>query len=308
METGGEKRVLIIGMVCLDIVSVCDEYPEEDTDRRVLDYYWQRGGNAATTSTVLAMLGDRSEFMGAMATDMESNFLRDNLKSYGVTFDHIKVCGQEVSTPVSIVITNQSNGSRTILHAAKNLPEVEISDFKAIDLSEYKWIHFEGRPYADNIRLMILCIVQYNDQAVEKDRIKISLELEKPGRPELDHLIIHADVVFISKEKADVERLFSKEDVVRTYIKKCKAGAAVICAWGEQGAAALSTDGLLCNSPVFPPEKLVETLGAGDTFNAAVIFALCRDQTLQDAITLGCRVAGAKCGMKGNTGLKDITF
>lgn len=36
----------------------------------------------------------------------------------------------------------------------------------------------------------------------------------------------------------------------------------------------MGPDGELVHSDAFPPETLVDTLGAGDTFNAAVIFAL----------------------------------
>lgn len=36
----------------------------------------------------------------------------------------------------------------------------------------------------------------------------------------------------------------------------------------------MGPDGQLVHSDAFPPETLVDTLGAGDTFNAAVIFAL----------------------------------
>ncbi|XP_021349864.1 ketohexokinase-like [Mizuhopecten yessoensis] len=252
------------------------------------------------------MLGERSEFMGAMATDLESDFLRENLKRYGVRFDNAMVCEPESRTPVSMVIINQSNGSRTILHCANNLPEVTFSHFQTLDLSQYKWIHIEARPAVQAYDQIMLRVVQYNETAV--DKIKVSLELEKPARPELDTLIRYADVVFISKEKAAEDRLCSKEDAVRAYIKKCKAGAVVVCAWGDEGAAALTGDGLLCTSPVFPPDTLVDTLGAGDTFNAATVFALCQGQSVQEAISLGCKVAGTKCGMKGNNGLRDIIW
>lgn len=50
--------------------------------------------------------------------------------------------------------------------------------------------------------------------------------------------------------------------------------ATLICAWAEEGADALGPNGELVHSDAFPPETLVDTLGAGDTFNAAVIFAL----------------------------------
>ena len=72
----------------------------------------------------------------------------------------------------------------------------------------------------------------------------------------------------------------------------------------------MTTNGDTFSSPAFPPEKVIDTLGAGDTFNAATIFALGQGQSLPKAITFGCRIAGAKCGMKGNLGLRylDLNF
>lgn len=50
--------------------------------------------------------------------------------------------------------------------------------------------------------------------------------------------------------------------------------ATLICAWAEKGADATGPDGTLIHSDAFPPERLVDTLGAGDTFNASVIYTL----------------------------------
>lgn len=80
----------------------------------------------------------------------------------------------------------------------------------------------------------------------------------------------------------------------------------VICAWGEDGAAAKTQSCETVTSPIFPPSVIVDTLGAGDSFNAATIYALCAGKTIASAITFGCKVAGAKCGMKGHQGLKGL--
>ncbi|KAG8007215.1 Ketohexokinase [Nibea albiflora] len=56
---------------------------------------------------------------------------------------------------------------------------------------------------------------------------------------------------------------------------------------------------MIVHSDAFPPKNLVDTLGAGDTFNAAVIYTLSNGGSLQDALTFGCRVAGRKCGFHG---------
>eukprot|EP00079_Xenopus_tropicalis_P020004 XP_012810413.1 PREDICTED: ketohexokinase-like [Xenopus tropicalis] len=63
----GEKGILCIGLVCLDIISVVDKYPEEDSDSRCLSQRWQRGGNASNSCTILALLGAPCAFMGSLA-------------------------------------------------------------------------------------------------------------------------------------------------------------------------------------------------------------------------------------------------
>lgn len=57
--------------------------------------------------------------------------------------------------------------------------------------------------------------------------------------------------------------------------------AILICAWAEKGADALGPDGVIIHSDAFPPESLVDTLGAGDTFNAAVIYTLSKGKTFK---------------------------
>lgn len=62
--------------------------------------------------------------------------------------------------------------------------------------------------------------------------------------------------------------------LTRLSLTRLSFRAVLICAWAEKGADALGPDGVLVHSDAFPPEKLVDTLGAGDTFNAGVIFML----------------------------------
>lgn len=107
---------------------------------------------------------------------------------------------------------------------------------------------------------------------------------------------------------------------------------------------ARAPDGNIVQSPAFPPKRIIDTLGAGDTFNAATIYYLNKkkisfknskngsDDTvaseiqqnyniesseksqtefinhdvLQEAITFGCKIAGAKIGLRGFDGLSNV--
>ncbi|KAK9412293.1 ketohexokinase [Crotalus adamanteus] len=297
-----EKRILCIGLVCLDIISVVDNYPEEDSDTRCLSQRWQRGGNASNTCTVLALLGAPCAFMGSLAPGHAANFyfVRDDFQRYEVDLTHVAL-HLACSLPISTVISNSATGTRTILHAASNLPDVTAADFEKVDLSQYKWIHWEGRNASEQVK-MLQQVEKYNQACPPSERVTTSLEVEKT-RPELYQLFSYGDVVFVSKDVAKTFGFYSAPEAVKGLYGRLKPGATLVCAWAEYGADAMGPDGLLVHSDAVSPETVVDTLGAGDTFNAAVILALSKGKALPAALTYGCQVAGRKCGVHGYDGI-----
>lgn len=76
--------------------------------------------------------------------------------------------------------------------------------------------------------------------------------------------------------------------------------AKLICAWGCEGAIGIDneTDAFFVMTAK-PPIKVVDSLGAGDSFIASTIHSLANGDSLKDAIDFGCRIAGAKIGFHG---------
>ncbi|KAK7921808.1 hypothetical protein WMY93_008710 [Mugilogobius chulae] len=269
-----EKRILCVGLVCLDIINVVDQFPLEDTDTRCVSQRWQRGGNASNSCSVLSLLGAKPAFMGSISPGPVSDFILEDFRKFHIDVSLVTEHAQCV-VPASIVIGNRRNGSRTILHMNRNLPDVSLEDFSKVDLRRFHWIHFEGRNAAEQARMIQQVELWNKSVSEEKKKITVSVEIEKV-REELYQLFNMADVVFVSKDVAQSLGFESARAAVTGLYPRVRPGSALICAWAELGADA-NKDGVLFHSPAFPPEKLLDTLGAGDTFNASVIFKLSQD-------------------------------
>ena len=309
-----DQRVIFAGLVCVDIINVVQKFPTEDQGHRCLDCLWQRGGNASNSASVFSLLGGNAEFFGTLAGDENSrdmSSLKQDFEKLKVNIERCVVI-PETFCPTSIVILSKESGTRTVLHTNKDLRELQLSDFQSqIDLSPgtVGWVHFEGRDNAEEIAKMINFINHYNETASPSRKITVSLEAEKlrlaPGLEKYDMWKL-PDVMFVSKDFAMSQGYHDMRSAAEGFHGRVKSGAVLICAWGDEGAAAMSAETGLVTSPVFAPERVVDTCGAGDTFNAATINALSKGKGLEDAIRYGCQVAGFKCGVQGYGGIESF--
>jgi len=302
METDS-KKVLCVGLCCLDIVMVCESYPKEDSDQRCLSHQWQRGGNASNNATIFAEFEVPCEILGTMSTDIGGQFMKNDFSLHNISCENCHFY-DDFESPTSVVWINSQNGSRTIVHSNKDMPEITFEDFKVLNLENYSWIHFECRPNYENIKTIIEHIRTWNSNEAN-NQIRISIEIEKPKTESLEMLGL-GDVVFISKDFAVACGYSDMTSAVEVLCHELRPGGVLICAWGDNGACAKTYDGPVHISKAYQPSQIVYTLGAGDTFVAATIISLMKGEKLCDAIHIGCKVAGTKCSMHDTQGLADL--
>jgi len=281
------SHILAIGIATLDIINTVATYPTEDSEVRALSQQIRRGGNATNTLVILSQLGHQCSWGGVWVDEPDGQKILADLVYYKID---IRYCHRfsKGKMPTSYIIINQANGSRTIVHY-RNLPEFSLSDFQQIELSQFDWLHFEGRHISDTLLML---------QQIKRNGVNIttSIEIEKP-RANITQLFPYADVLLFSKNYAQSQAYQNAPDflmAMRTQVQS----ALLICAWGEQGGYALDKDNQLLHSPAITG-KIVDTLGAGDTFNAGIIHNLCQQKTLAYALQQACQLAGQKCMQQG---------
>lgn len=283
-------RILAIGIATIDIINRVSRYPAEDDEVRALSQQRVRGGNASNSLVVLSQLGHQCHWAGVLINEPDAAVVENDLTHHQVDYRHCLRLDQG-KMPTSYISLSEESGSRTIVHH-RDCPELPFAHFKNLAVSDFDWIHFEGRNI-DELGQMLHWLRQHYPE------IPCSLEVEKP-RPGIEALFRLPDVLMFSRPYAQSRGFAGAE----AFLRAQSAPGLMSCGWGEQGAWLRQNDEII-HSPAFPPPRVLDTLGAGDTFNAGLISALVNEQSPQQALESACRLAGRKCGRHGFDNLSD---
>ena len=286
------SHILLTGIVTLDIINYLDSYPKEDSEVRATSQQIRRGGNASNTATVLSQLGHDCLLAATLSNDSSAQWLRKDL-----TDKHIKLQPSNElaghTTPTSYITLNTENGSRSIIHY-RDLPELTFHQFDEINLEKTNWFHFEGRNINETLKMM------KKSRSYNK---RVSLELEK-DRDDIETLIPLADIICFSRSFAKSNNYTRADDCLNHY-SSIYPNKLLICTWGAKGAFAKHNN-LEYFSPAFHSTQAIDTIGAGDTFNAGFIHAQLKNLSTQDSLTYACKLSGLKCSQSGFTNLEEF--
>jgi ketohexokinase len=287
-----KRRILGVGIATLDLINEVDRYPPEDAEVRAIAQRRTRGGNATNSLAVLAQLGHRCHWRGTLADDAASEDILEALAREGIDTSGARRL-PNTTTPTSYITLSRANGSRTIVHY-RDLPELDAEGFASVPLEDFDWVHFEGR-HPQETQQMLRHVRR------ERPAALLSVELEKP-RPGIEALLDGPHLLLASRAYALATGFEDPECFLRDLMARTTADLGVV-GWGAQGATYLARSGSARHVPAYPPVRVMDTLGAGDCLNAAVIDGWLRGLDPQTTLTRAVRLAGFKCGRHGLDGL-----
>ncbi|RKT43801.1 ketohexokinase [Thiocapsa rosea] len=280
--------VLGVGIAVLDLVYEVAVYPAEDDEVRALAMRRVRGGNVTNSLAVLSQLGHDCRWVGILGDDPAADLILADLADQGIhAREAMRVPGG--TTPTSSILLSRGGGSRTIVHF-RDLPELSADDFGRVSLDGLAWVHFEGRNPLETARM----IRRVREEAPD---VPISVELEK-SRPGIEALLHGPQLLLASRAFARAGGREDPGDFLEDLLVRSDARLCVV-AWGADGAAFLARGGQVQRVPAYVPTRVVDTLGAGDVFNAGVIHGLLQGRPAAEAVVQAVKLAGLKCGHPG---------
>ncbi|WP_024329088.1 PfkB family carbohydrate kinase [Thioalkalivibrio sp. ALR17-21] len=292
-------RILMTGIVTLDHVLDVDTYPAEDAEVRADASRTRPGGNAANTAALLAQFGHRPELAAVVAEGAAGDDLIRRLRERRIHDRHL--VRRPGATPTSHILRARDTGSRTIVHH-RDLPELAVEDLNGVAWEEYDWLHFEGR----NPEVLARVLATVRDCVYDAP---VSLELEKP-RDGLEACIPFADILMVSRDwaRARAERTGAGGDTAATCEAALRAlmeehPEAIITVTGGPAGAWIGFRGRVEHCAPTPGLTVIDSVGAGDAFNAGLIDAIASGEPPERALVAAVRLAERKLAQDGFDGL-----
>lgn len=302
-----------VGACYLDTILCVPRYPAEDEKLRATSLSTRRGGNCPNTLEVLQGLlksvsAPPTLDLISVLPSRESSATKRIQESLGPAVS-LRAClfreGHD-NPPSSYIIRSAATGSRTIVNS-NDLPEMTCDEFRQATQRlnhENAWYHFEGRIPDVTLQCIKYLRASYSD-------IRISVELEKPGRDGLQELVPEADVVFYSKSWAMGNGYNSAEECLEAQAKLAPEAQLLCCTWGDRGSFACEPrTGAFYSAAATNVKKVIDTVGAGDTFIAGIIYGFVaewEEWSMEAKLRFANQLAGFKVAQEGFSGLHDFT-
>ncbi|MCB4379384.1 carbohydrate kinase [Synechococcus sp. MU1644] len=270
------------------------------------------GGAVLNTAVALGRLGERVGLVTGLSSDPFGAMIADHLTASHVSTDH--AVRSDRNTTLAFVHLDQGNATYTFYDdetATRNIQPVDIAAVPAgAEAMFFGGISLCNPPVADS--LLDLALSQPEDRLVMADpNIRPGFVSDHDGyRARLTKLIERADIVKLSDD--DIGWLVPDGDLDAKARAVLDMGPKLLLLTeGGDGATALLSNGTRVRVAA-EKAAVVDTVGAGDTFNAGCLAALRRagalspsdvamldEGTLTDMLTLAARAAAITVSRAG---------
>ncbi len=288
----GKNYVVVFGDLNIDLLLRVDFIPTADIAVAAKELRIDHGGVAGNLSVALSRLGIKARVIGAVGRDVFGSEIISRLKADGVDTRYVKII-EKVPTGIMVVLIVPS-GMRTIIGFRGANAYVSLGDEELrYALQEAIHVHISGYTglNADNGGFMLKLA------RVSKDLgMSVSIDLEGIAihrkdlvdklRGFVDYVMLNGDELKYLSGCEEIEEGLNKLDS----ILKPKV---IFLKLGPRGSVVFYRSKTTKVDPF--KVKAIDSTGAGDAFNAGVIYGLLRGLDPIDAARIGNAMGAYAC-------------
>lgn len=275
-----KNKVLVFGLVGESVFMQTDHFHSSGETITIDNIHKEPGGKGFNQAVTLARLGIKTTFIGVIGNDYK-NICEDFLNGEQLTY-HLEI-KNGMSAYATIITDKNGENEVSVYHGVNKL-------FNRLDVQKYEK-EFIDAAYA-------LIQAELPEEVVD-EVIKLSKKYDvkviinpAPAKPFIKKYL--KDAFLITPNLQEAKTLLSlgeiKVDSLEKMLSKINLSR-VIITLGSNGVIIKEND-KITHLSALKIKKVVDTTGAGDVFNGALITSLMRDNNLIEACKFAVKVSG----------------
>lgn len=277
------KDIYVIGSMSVDLVTQASRLPRKGETILGESFFMTNGGKGANQAVSAARLGARVHMVGCVGDDSFAEMILSNLKDNNVNVSNVESVTHCASGTAHITLAENDN-SIIVVPSANGKVTNTLVDKVIDEMTNDSIILLQNEIPKPVIEHII-------EKAYEKG---ITTVYNPAPFIEIDKALL-TKVSYFTPNETEVKDMFGEgfETLIADYPKQ------MIVTLGDKGATYYDDE--LINIPGIKAE-VVDTTGAGDTFNGALAVALSEDMSLSEALQFANRAASISVGGLGAQG------
>lgn len=289
-------HISVIGSCNMDLMIEADRRPQAGETVMGKRLIVSPGGKGANQAVAAARLGEKVYMIGCVGNDAYGSMMLDTLKENGVNTDYVSVLDNEATGTAHIILAEGDN-SIIVLKGANDKVDKNVVDSAFDIIKTSSLVMLQHEIPMDTIGYII-------DRCYEEG---IPVMLNTAPYMDIPEEWIEK-VTYLTPNEHEAALMFEGMD--RDEILKAHAGK-VIMTVGKEGVVYGDGDDVVHVSGF--TVSVVDTTGAGDTFNGAFAAARCDGLPLKEAVrfanaaaALSVQKIGAQGGMPWRSEVEEM--
>lgn len=305
------KKVLVVGDAVVDLIVSFPRFLDEE--RKNVEYSppcLQGGGTAANSAVALARLGIPTAFMGTVGDDQYGRYVVQDFEREGVGTEHL-IVDPELST-ICVFAFIDERGERYLWGWPRENQAFKELDLRKIDLNAVRnaaWVHSSGMAiiHDTSSRHTILRVLrEAHDSGVPTSfdlnlRVNAGL-LDEDYKKAILEAVQYSTYV-LGSGADEFYYLNPQPDWRESARSLVTSSRTVVARMGKDGSMGMTPGETIVERPF--PVEVVDTVGAGDVYNAGFIAARLAGKSLRESLIWGNAVSSYKVARKGARSTPD---
>jgi ribokinase len=288
--------------ICVDLIVKGDVEPQFNQAEKLVDeYYLEMGGTACIFACQCAKLGLSTIGIGVAGGDLFGELTIRRLKECGVDVNSVRIY-DSLKTGLGVAL-NKGN-DRAILTYIGTIDAVK-PEWIEEKLHLARHLHIAGYYLMSSLKPHWERLTAY----AKSCGLTISLDTNWDPSEQWDGIYkLSPYVDLFMPNDNEVMAITGESDAFRGLEKLSGYFKTVVMKMGEKGAAIIS-DGKI-QYIKSTPVKVVDTIGAGDSFNGGFLYGWLNGLPLEDCLRIGCFCGSSNVkmqgGIKGQPGIDTL--